>query len=130
MISVLDTHAIVWFLQNDARLGKAASFLLEDPKARFAVPTLVLCELSHLSRKAKLNHSFPKILDFLKADRRFEILSLDEAVIPFLSHQLDIHDDVILATALALEKARGVAVSLVTCDKEIKALEKVATIWE
>ncbi len=58
------------------------------------------------------------------------VLSLDEAVIPFLSHQLDIHDDIILATALALEKVRGVEVSLVTRDKEIKALETVTTIWE
>ena len=62
MTYVLDTHAIVWFLTNDRRLGLAARRVLEDGQSRLIVPAIVLAELRHLAAIARVPFSFDKIL--------------------------------------------------------------------
>ena len=40
MIYVLDTHAIAWFVENDARLSANARLILEDPASELVIPTM------------------------------------------------------------------------------------------
>ena len=104
MIYILDTHAIVWFLENDPRLGQSASGVFYNPHCRLGVPSIVYCELRHLAKKKKMEKSFEKISEYMKSDPRFELLPLDEGVVDCLEGQLDIHDDIIVATALSFQK--------------------------
>ena len=62
MIYVLDTHAIVWHLANDRRLGTAARHALADETSRLLVPTIVLAELKHLAETTRVPMSFDQIL--------------------------------------------------------------------
>jgi len=39
---IIDTHALVWYLDGDARLSKAAESSLDDPAATIVIPTIVL----------------------------------------------------------------------------------------
>lgn len=43
MIYVLDTHAVVWFLEGSSRLGSAAKEAISDPAGELVIPTIVLC---------------------------------------------------------------------------------------
>ena len=58
MVYVLDTHAVVWFLEGSSRLGAAARVALSDPVADLVIPTIVsgggwipVCEETHLGRR-------------------------------------------------------------------------------
>jgi hypothetical protein len=44
MVYVLDTHAVVWFLEGSARLSAVAKAAMSDPDADLVVPTIVLVE--------------------------------------------------------------------------------------
>lgn|SRR3989338_9785023 len=130
MILVPDTHALVWYLHDDARLGREALRLLEDPASKFAVPTIVLCELHDLSTKRKLQRDLSKILQHLKGDPRFDIVPLDETVVAHLPDGLDIHDAIIVGTTLALETSRKIRTALLTRDEAIRKSSLVETVWD
>ena len=40
MIYVLDTHVIVWAIENDPRLSPAAKAVLKNPASEFVLPTM------------------------------------------------------------------------------------------
>lgn len=128
MIYGLDTHAIVWFFQDDPRLSVKVGELLGNPSSRFLIPTLVLCELHALSQKKKTD--FPKILQYLKGDDRFEMVPLDEKVVASLPTGLDIHDAVIVATLLAVAQERKFKPLLITRDEAIRRSSLIETVWE
>lgn len=130
MIFVPDTHALVWYLQDDVRLGREAFRLLEDPDSKFSVPTIVLCELHDLSTKRKLQRDLPKVLKHLKGDPRFDIVPLDEAVVDHLPTGFDIHDAIIVGTTLALKENRKTRTALLTRDEAIRKSSLVETIWD
>ena len=128
MIYGLDTHVLVWFFQDDPRLSVKVGELLGNPSSRFLVPTLVLCELHALAQKKRTD--FPKILQYLKGDDRFELVSLDERVVASLPSGLDIHDAVIVATILAVAQERKLKPVLVTRDEVIRQSSLIETVWE
>lgn len=114
---VTDTHCLVWYFLNDARLSPSFKRLFDKQEkgGQVVVPTIVLAELIHLSRKNKTPLSFEQTLHFLQEETRFEIHPLSETIIEEmipLTH-LEIHDAVIVATALHLD------VPLMTVDHEI-----------
>jgi PIN domain len=53
MVYVLDTHAVVWFLEGSSRLGAAAKIAMNDPTADLVVPTIVLVEAGFLYAKKR-----------------------------------------------------------------------------
>ena len=46
---LVDTHALVWFLDGDRRLSQDARALLRDESNPLVVPTIVLAEVKYLS---------------------------------------------------------------------------------
>ena len=44
MIYVVDTHALIWHVQNDPKLGAAAKAVLDDPVSELALPMIALAE--------------------------------------------------------------------------------------
>jgi PIN domain nuclease of toxin-antitoxin system len=48
MVHIIDTHALVWFLEGNRRLSAAARNVLSDVSAQLVLPTLVLAEAAYL----------------------------------------------------------------------------------
>jgi PIN domain nuclease of toxin-antitoxin system len=44
MKDVVDTHALIWFLEGNPRLGAAAKTVLMDPDSELILPAIALAE--------------------------------------------------------------------------------------
>lgn len=122
-----DTHAIVWYLDNDPRLSSAGAEALD--RATAAGEVVCLVELTYLIEKGRI----PKVarerlvvaLDDPATPRR--LAPLDRSVADAMervsrSEVPDLPDRVVCATALAL------GVPLVSRDGKIRA-SQIRTIW-
>jgi len=128
----VDTHAIVWYLDNDPRLFSAGAEALDRATAAgevIHVPSVCLVELTYLIEKGRI----PKVarerlvvaLDDPATPRR--LAPLDRSVADAMervsrSEVPDLPDRVVCATALAL------GVPLVSRDGKIRA-SQIRTIW-
>jgi PIN domain nuclease of toxin-antitoxin system len=127
-VLVLDTHALVWFLTADHRLGPAARAALTDERIEVVIPALVLAEVSSLSAKGRTPVDLARVLRHVHQTDNTRIASFDETTARLLPADLDIHDGIIVATGLAL-LATGVSVALVTRDAKITASGLVDVVW-
>ena len=129
---VVDTHALVWFLEGNPRLGTKAKALLEDPTSVLIVPIIVVAEACWIIEHGRT--SIPSVSDFLKtvdADPRVTVVALDRAILDkALTLQAigEMHDRLIIATALFLQ-AHGETVTVLTKDTNICDVGVVPTIW-
>lgn len=123
---VLDTHALVWYLTNDHRLGAGAEAILGDPEVALIIPAIVLAEIKDLAHKRRLGETLDHVLSVLEADNRCVIRPIDLAVIRAMPAQLDIHDALIVGVALA--QATPVD-GVLTCDRAIADSSLVQVIW-
>ena len=130
-VQVVDTHALVWFLTGDTRLGDDAKAVLVAPDSRLVVPATALAEAYWTIGRGKT----PLAADFLKnsllRDKRFTIAPLTQAVVEKsneLSTISEMHDRQIVATALLLIE-QGEPVALLTADRNITASGLVPVIW-
>lgn len=130
--AVTDTHALVWYLQDDARLSVAASKYFDQCEydgGRILVPSICLVEIVYLSEKKRIPS---KTLDLIFADLKtrdtiFEVVELNLSIIQKLkdiSRDLvpDMPDRIIAATALYL------GMPLISRDMKIQ-LSGVETVW-
>lgn len=123
-----DTHAVLWYLEDDKRLTPAAGAAL-DAAQRILVPSICLVEIMYLVEKGRLHAAvMPRFLAELdNPATTFELAVLDLGVILSLEdisrlHIPDLPDRVIAATALHHR------VPLVTRDAKIRACG-IQTIW-
>jgi PIN domain nuclease of toxin-antitoxin system len=129
---VVDTHALVWFLEGNPRLGSNAKALLEDPTSVLIVPIIAVAEACWVIEHGRT--SIPSVSDFLKAvdaDPRVTVVALDRAIFTkTLTLQAigEMHDRQIIATALFL-RDQGQSVTILTKDTNIRDADVVTTIW-
>lgn len=76
MILVIDTHALVWYVEDSPRLSSTARRLLLSPNVRFIVPTIVLAEARSLEESGRTKVSWDDVLAALEADPRFDVYPL------------------------------------------------------
>ena len=100
MIYVLDTHALTWFIQKYPRLSVAARQVLENPANSFIVPTMVLVEIKFLHAKGRIKTDLPTVQQRFIAATNARVHPLDEEIVSLIPVGLDIHDSVIVATAI------------------------------
>src|SRR5437016_143544 len=100
MVYVLDTHAVVWFLEGSSRLGAAAKIAMNDPTADLVVPTIVLVETGFLYAKKRSTVDVNAVQQTLIAAANCIAYPLDEQVVSLIPTSLNIHDAIIVATAL------------------------------
>ena len=74
---VVDTHALVWHLTDDPRLGKKAKQILETPDNRLVLPAIVLAEAKYIADRQRILVSFPEILAAIIADPRCTVYPID-----------------------------------------------------
>ena len=61
---VLDTHALIWFLEGNPRLGKNAKTILSDPNSELVLPAIVLAEAAWIVERGRT--SIPSVLELFR----------------------------------------------------------------
>ena len=129
---VVDTHTIVWYLQDDPRLSTMAADALDAATAAgdvIYVPSICLVELSYLIEKRRLPAIVREQLIQTLDDPASpcSLVPLDRMVADALelvkrSEVPDLPDRIVAATAVAMR------VPLISRDAKIRA-SQVQTIW-
>ncbi len=81
---VADTHAFLWHLSQDGRLGKRARRAFEDcdnRKETIVIPSIVLVESMFLCEKQRIGLKFEEILLKLKLASNYKVYPLDEQTV-------------------------------------------------
>jgi len=129
MTFVADTHALVWHLTEERRLGRAArrAFRSADAGRDLCyVPAISLVEVSLLYEKGRLRVSPARILETLAGHAGYAVLPLDlEQTMAFGSFPAvrDPMDRLILAAA------RATGSRLVSADEALDG-QGVERIWD
>lgn len=129
MFYIIDTHALVWFLEGNRRLSLAAKNALSEADVYIVVPTLVLAEVTFLYAKQRITLDVPRVLSYIASTPNCTIYPLDEEVVSHLPTTLDIHDAIIVATAIVYRDVLGEDVAVITKDSEITDSHLVPVVW-
>jgi len=126
---IVDTHALIWYFDDDAKLGAAARQVLDDPAASLLIPVIVLVELIYAGRKKGASTNLQRHLMELRLARNITVLPLEEADLVHVDLSLNIHDAIIVACALAYSARTGETVQVITKDDHIAACGLVDCVW-
>lgn len=129
MTYVTDTHPLVWFLDGSPRLSQTARDALRDPTAQVVIPGIVLAEIKFLHGRGRIRVDLPTLMAHAAASSNVRIHPLDANVADRLPTSLNIHDGLIIATALTLRDVLGETVAVITKDAEMTASGLVPAIW-
>ena len=129
MIYVVDTHAVVWHLEEDARLSRRAASVLSSSDCRIVVPSIVIAEVWHLFNRKRIEISPREVRSRILTASNCSVYPLDEAVIDLLPPGLDIHDAIIVATALLARDLLGEPTQLITADRKITESGLIDVLW-
>lgn len=132
IVAVADTHAAIWYLFSDSRLGKGASAFIEQTMVNgdhIGVSAISLAEMVYLVEKRRIPDNSLSDLHAAIADSKsvLQLIALDDAVamqMPGVSRQdiPDLPDRVIAATALLL------GIPVLSRDGRIQS-SIITTIW-
>lgn len=131
---VLDTHALVWWLSQPARVGRKALRALDGALSEgtpIAVSSISLWEIAMLVQRGRIELTIPfdvwlshvedlPFLSFVPVDNRIAVRSVQLEKFP---HR-DPADRMIVATALSM------SAPLVTADDRLRAYKPLKTIWD
>lgn len=123
---VVDTHALFWYLDNDPRLGVQAEAILDNPHIRIIIPTIVLAEIKYLAHRGRLTQTLDDVLCVINGDPRCIIYPIDLSVVNVAPLDLDIHDSLIVGTALVQREA---VEGILTRDEAIIDFSPMPTVW-
>jgi PIN domain nuclease of toxin-antitoxin system len=128
---LLDTHAIVWFIEGDPSLSKKAKEIIVDGSNAVSVSMASFYEMAIKLKikKLELKDSLKPFLEKVKSEN-ISILSITEShlvayeTIPMMENHRDPFDRLIIATGLVEN------LSIVTIDKQFSQYSKlVPIIW-
>lgn len=125
---VTDTHSLVWYFTEDARLSPTASEALEGTvqNGMILVPAVVLAEIMYIAKKGRITLTIEETLQQIEDNENFDIAPLDVAVLKIANQielDMEMHDRLIVATALRFNA------TLITKDQFIRDSGICATIW-
>jgi PIN domain nuclease of toxin-antitoxin system len=124
---LLDTHALLWWLSDDSRLGRTVRELIADPANDVLVSVVSLWEIQIKARVGKLTADIGRILTGIEADA-FELLAIRPAHLVRLGtlpmHHRDPFDHLLIAQAIVEgamfisedDHVPNYAVRVVTCS--------------
>lgn len=128
-IYVLDTHALIWYLTNDEKLGKQAVEVFaaaERGETRLVVSAIVIAEMYYANKKNNWFADFKAIYQELKAKPYFRFVHFQT------DHTLDFDQDVAVPEMhdrIIAGLARRLDAPLVTVDPQIMAAGLVSVLW-
>lgn len=130
--AVADTHAILWYLYNDARLSLTAAQVMASAEVsgeQIAISSITLAEMVYLIEKGKiLAAAFERMIaSFERTNAVLCEVPLDSAIANAMrqierSQVPDLPDRIVAATAIYL------GVPVISRDHKIRS-SRVETIW-
>jgi PIN domain nuclease of toxin-antitoxin system len=123
---IVDTHALAWFVSRAPRLSDKARTILRDPNVRLIIPAIVLAEIKYLAHKGRLTQTLDEVLRVIGSDPRCTIYPIDLSVVSKAPFGLNIHDGLIVGTALVQREA---VTGILTRDEAIASSGLVPTLW-
>ncbi|MDZ7289297.1 MAG: PIN domain-containing protein [candidate division KSB1 bacterium] len=129
---IIDTHALVWYLEGNPRLGANAKAVMDEPTSVLVIPLIALAEACWMVEYGK--SSIPTVKELLAvvdADPRVAVLPLDRTVLDKtlgMTAITEMHDRQIVATALCLAD-EGETVAVLSKDRDIRASGLAPIIW-
>ena len=79
---IVDTHALVWHLEGNPRLGSNAKTILSDPSSELVLPMIALAEACWMVEHGKATISIVNdLLAAVDADPRLEITPLNREIL-------------------------------------------------
>jgi len=128
---LLDTHAFIWFMEDNTFLSRKAKEAIENPENYISISVASLFEIAIKLKSKKIGFDKP-VSDFFSdiAEYNITLLPISEKhliaydTIPLLSTHKDPFDRLIIATAL-VDK-----LSLISIDKQFdKYKEFIPIFW-
>jgi len=126
---VTDTHPWIWFLAASPRLSANAKASLSNPSNLIVVPSIVMLEIRYLYNRKRISISFEEALQHIETAANVLLHPLDISVVTLAPAELEIHDAIIVGTALYLSDELKEPVPLITLDKTISNSGLVPVIW-
>ena len=129
---VVDTHGLIWYIEGNRKLGAKAKLVLDDKNSVLILPVIALAEAIDIVQKQRT--SIPDVetlLNRVLTDLRIEIEPLTVEILQESLNAVavpEIHDRLITATALLLEK-QGFDVAILTKDPAISSSKLVQIVW-
>lgn len=125
---VTDTHSLVWYFTEDAKLSRNAVEAFEGTikEGTIIIPAVVLAETMFIAKKGRISLTFEETLKRIEECENFDIAPLDVDILKVadkIETDMEMHDRLIVATAIYYEAV------LITRDERIKKSGVVATIW-
>jgi len=124
---LLDTHAVIWYLEDSSRLPSNTKEIIDNNTNRIFISSVSLWEIAIKINLGKLNliMSFDEVLDHVKKGD-FEVVQIEDEYLKMLSILPFIHKDpfdrLLIATALAEN------LTILTADENIHKYD-VSWVW-
>lgn len=131
---ILDTHALVWFVEGNKRLSESAKTIIAGADSEMVLPLIALAEATIIIERGRTTISdVSKFLARVYADTRIEIFPLtldvfERSLTPEGLRIPELHDRFIVSTGLHLQDL-GETVEIVTKDQAITDAGVLSVIW-
>lgn len=131
---ILDTHALVWFVEGNKRLSESAKTIIAGTDSEMVPPLIALAEAAVIIERGRTTISdVSKFLARVYADTRIEIFPLtvdvfERSLTPEGLRIPELHDRFIVSTGLHLQDL-GETVEIVTKDQAITDAGVLSVIW-
>ena len=74
---ILDTHALVWYLESNKLLGKQAKAIIDAAESQMVLPLIALAEAAFIIERGRTSiPTVPDLLSSMFADSRIEIYAI------------------------------------------------------
>ena len=131
---ILDTHALVWFVEGNKRLSESAKAIIAATDSQMVLPLIALAEAAILIERGRTTISdASKFLTRVYTDTRIEIFPLtldifERSLTPEGLQVPELHDRFIVSTGLHLQDL-GDTVEIITKDQAITDAGVLSVLW-
>jgi PIN domain nuclease of toxin-antitoxin system len=121
---ILDTHALIWYLEGNQRLGRQAKVAMSAADSLMVLPLIAIAEAAFLIERGRIGiPTVSNLLADIAGDRRIEVLPLtwdifERSLTPEGLRIPELHDRFIVSTGLHLQDL-GDTVEIITRDQII-----------
>ncbi|MCL4264397.1 MAG: PIN domain-containing protein [Anaerolineae bacterium] len=131
---ILDTHALVWYLEGNPKLGAQAKIRMGVADSLMVLPLIALAEAAFLIERGRIGiPTIKELLTDVHNDKRIEIFPLtwdvfERSLTPEGLQIPELHDRFIVSTGLHLRDL-GDSVEIITKDRTITQVGILPVIW-